>query len=744
MSSNIAYRYPPKSGNYFGSHFIMGGEKFDTPQPEAYLFGENGDLNFLGNKPTPFPYPPPQSNEPYKTLKALINIRKESLRFVKVNDESQRQVYNIEFIFDCDVPCSITVHFFVTEDIMGNTISYIPKKSNPCPVVKTFHYKKGASQLFCQPGVTFIPSQYEDDELMYNIDKEIIPIAIQCVTTSDDGQEDQKQCHTTIAVVDHHADDSYTLKGLKQKLYVDGLCYLLQEIYGIENKNNEQYKGCEDCEDGGSECVICMCDIRDTLILPCRHLCLCHSCADSLRYQANNCPICRAPFRALLQIRALQKNSSHVSETSSDNIPPGYDAVSLIEALNGPCAVRHPPLVVSLDPLAECATTAALNRRASAERSGKGSKVSAPSVTSQTQEGEEKSVSDANVPEVRMSTLLASQEHDTSTDPPTPSTSPPLGGKKPPMGTKKPPLIRDKSVLRSTRIPTPDDDSEAEKLSPLLDAATSTQLDRSNSVTDTDTEYYKPTSAGAEYYGTKPSSATAEYYGTKPTSATAEYYGTKPNSAGAEGFRTKPTAAERTKPSASADTHRTKLTTGSAAAETFRAKPTSATVEYYGTKQKAQRLDKSPSLPMSEEMGEYYGGDIELQVEIIGSPSSDQITTITQAGCGGSTVDTAMSSTTPGTSSMIGEESDYYTPEDPSTTILSPVQEFPESQKQPKRTTPASEDSGNGTPTLKSNNWNSSLPGTPLSTASHRSSGDSYSSSSSTRLLLTYENSTAT
>lgn len=47
--------------------------------------------------------------------------------------------------------------------------------------------------------------------------------------------------------MDHHADDSYTLKGLKQKLYVDGLCYLLQEIYGIENKNNEQYKVSKDC-----------------------------------------------------------------------------------------------------------------------------------------------------------------------------------------------------------------------------------------------------------------------------------------------------------------------------------------------------------------------------------------------------------------------------------------------------------------------------------------------------------------
>ena len=51
--SNHAYKYPPKSGNYFGSHFIMGGERFDTTQPEAYLFGENIDLNFLGSKPTP-------------------------------------------------------------------------------------------------------------------------------------------------------------------------------------------------------------------------------------------------------------------------------------------------------------------------------------------------------------------------------------------------------------------------------------------------------------------------------------------------------------------------------------------------------------------------------------------------------------------------------------------------------------------------------------------------------------------
>lgn len=31
----------------------MGGERFDTPQPESYLFGENSDLNFLGSRPAP-------------------------------------------------------------------------------------------------------------------------------------------------------------------------------------------------------------------------------------------------------------------------------------------------------------------------------------------------------------------------------------------------------------------------------------------------------------------------------------------------------------------------------------------------------------------------------------------------------------------------------------------------------------------------------------------------------------------
>ncbi|XP_065549535.1 E3 ubiquitin ligase RNF157 isoform X2 [Lathamus discolor] len=359
VPANSVYRYPPRSGSYFANHFIMGGEKFDSTHPEGYLFGENSDLNFLGNRPVV---------EPVKTLRSLINIRKDTLRLVKCSEEvktpgeevSKAKVhYNVEFTFDTDARVAITIYYQASEEFHNGVASYIPRDSSLQS--ETVHYKRGVCQQFCVPSHTIDPSEWSEDELGFDLDREVYPMVVQAVV--DEGEEHSGHCHVLLATFEKHSDGTFCVKPLKQKQVVDGVSYLLQEIYGIENKYNTQdCKVAEDeVSDNSAECVVCLSDVRDTLILPCRHLCLCNTCADTLRYQANNCPICRLPFRALLQIRAMRKKLGPLSPTgfnpvissqtsdseehsSSEHIPPGYEVVSLLEALNGPLMPSPVPL----------------------------------------------------------------------------------------------------------------------------------------------------------------------------------------------------------------------------------------------------------------------------------------------------------------------------------------------------------------------------------------------------------------
>ncbi|XP_013930642.1 PREDICTED: E3 ubiquitin-protein ligase MGRN1 isoform X2 [Thamnophis sirtalis] len=360
IQANSAYRYPPKSGNYFASHFFMGGEKFDMPHPEGYLFGENMDLNFLGNRPVQFPYVTPAPHEPVKTLRSLVNIRKDSLRLVRYKEDvdspteengKQKALYSLEFTFDADARVAITIYCQATEELIGGMAVYSTK--NPSLQSETVHYKRGVNQQFSLPSFKIDFSSWKDEELNFDLDRGIFPVVIQA--TVDEGDvvvEVTGHAHILLAAFEKHVDGSFSVKPLKQKQIVDRVSYLLQEIYGIENKNNQETKPCDDeNSDNSNECVVCLSDLRDTLILPCRHLCLCNSCADTLRYQANNCPICRLPFRALLQIRAVRKKPGALSPLSfspvlaqsldreehscSDNIPPGYEPISLLEALNG-------------------------------------------------------------------------------------------------------------------------------------------------------------------------------------------------------------------------------------------------------------------------------------------------------------------------------------------------------------------------------------------------------------------------
>ena len=69
-------------------------------------------------------------------------------------------------------------------------------------------------------------------------------------------------------------------------------------MYGKENA-----AGGAGADENQRECVICFTAVKDTVVLPCRHLCLCQGCSQIVRMQNNACPICRTRIESFLHIK---------------------------------------------------------------------------------------------------------------------------------------------------------------------------------------------------------------------------------------------------------------------------------------------------------------------------------------------------------------------------------------------------------------------------------------------------------
>lgn len=83
-------------------------------------------------------------------------------------------------------------------------------------------------------------------------------------------------------VVFNKTDDDLTPTIEKQVIKYKGKNFVIKELYGLSETEET------------SECSVCLFSQKDTLILPCFHICLCASCANMLRIQTNKkCPLCR-------------------------------------------------------------------------------------------------------------------------------------------------------------------------------------------------------------------------------------------------------------------------------------------------------------------------------------------------------------------------------------------------------------------------------------------------------------------
>jgi len=102
---------------------------------------------------------------------------------------------------------------------------------------------------------------------------------------------------SVVLVVAQEDQGGERLQVQKQVVVTNKAAYVSQEIYGEED------------DDGNEDCVICLCEPKDTTLLPCRHLCVCSNCFSRLE----QCPVCRAPFTAYLRQNAKEEEQESVA-----------------------------------------------------------------------------------------------------------------------------------------------------------------------------------------------------------------------------------------------------------------------------------------------------------------------------------------------------------------------------------------------------------------------------------------------
>eukprot|EP01026_Neomeris_dumetosa_P020824 TRINITY_DN1841_c0_g1_i11.p1 TRINITY_DN1841_c0_g1~~TRINITY_DN1841_c0_g1_i11.p1 ORF type:complete len:378 (-),score=50.75 TRINITY_DN1841_c0_g1_i11:604-1737(-) len=285
------------------------------------------------------PNPPRQQQVKTTTIKNQVNLRKKSLRVEEAEGGNRLLV---AFEFDAVVPCSVTTFFGATE---------IPKEGNRLipgeqPPGERVYYPNKSS--FQQPHQ--FPLQASDDSHQLDLNllnretigdligKDTYPIIIRIECLLDSQSNDthtlselrpgdpipkwvQAQTSYTILHCDTRNNNKWDAQVVKQKIWVNGSAYVLQDLYGIEggvsqssdvhdSSGKNTTGGQDDDLENGHECVICLTAPKDTAVLPCRHFCMCQDCAKEVYRTSRQCPICRIKVSSLLQIRMQRKSET--------------------------------------------------------------------------------------------------------------------------------------------------------------------------------------------------------------------------------------------------------------------------------------------------------------------------------------------------------------------------------------------------------------------------------------------------
>ncbi|KAK6589653.1 RING domain [Cryptosporidium xiaoi] len=95
----------------------------------------------------------------------------------------------------------------------------------------------------------------------------------------------------------------------RQCVIYKGKAFEIRNVYGLSSNSKESANSqiLEDRTNNKNKhesesCVVCLTNYRETILLPCRHACLCSDCSKMLLKMAHDCPICRSQIHSIVNI----------------------------------------------------------------------------------------------------------------------------------------------------------------------------------------------------------------------------------------------------------------------------------------------------------------------------------------------------------------------------------------------------------------------------------------------------------
>eukprot|EP00753_Platysulcus_tardus_P000046 PLAT10037.1.p2 GENE.PLAT10037.1~~PLAT10037.1.p2 ORF type:complete len:406 (+),score=208.11 PLAT10037.1:121-1338(+) len=99
------------------------------------------------------------------------------------------------------------------------------------------------------------------------------------------------------------SSDSLSLSLARQLNFTATDVWLQQEVFGLEDAETD-------------DCVVCLCEPKAVVLLPCRHMCTCADCF----LHVSKCPVCRSPFETYMQFKPQDDAEAGAARASEASI----------------------------------------------------------------------------------------------------------------------------------------------------------------------------------------------------------------------------------------------------------------------------------------------------------------------------------------------------------------------------------------------------------------------------------------